>query len=445
MAIGFNDFLGNPEIPLSYLIPFSLVAGLIVAGILGGSRKRFFMVFGGVSLGFGVLLQILSLTHWFIQPGIGMVGVTVFAFGFAIIVTQLSTGLDNRKSLSAALIAASVVAVTYYPAQVLMGKDANFLSILGVFLITCGLSAVAGYLVSGIDRRINIRTAILTAVLGTFPLIVDRFMQEFGTYMQSDAINYRPVPTIGQANDLLSEEQLGSFWINGLDSIMHLILPTVALTLISFAGYVRFSRGSLLEVLNMDYIRTARAKGLTERTVVVRHAMRNAMLPLTTILVNDFAGVLGGAIITDQVELKGSLAFDGNLEFNGHFEGEIISSGTLLIGPDAILKGDIEAIYKNIETKVTELHKGQDEQIASLVRIYEKMKPESAASILNNLDLTILLDVVRGMKEAKLAPVLAKMDVKKATFVTAALAEKTPVPEDAKTLMTSMNDPKAKP
>lgn len=109
------------------------------------------------------------------------------------------------------------------------------------------------------------------------------------------------------------------------------------------------------------------------------------------------------------------------------------------------IKGDIEAIYKNIKTKVTELHKGQDEQIASLVRIYEKMKPESAASILNNLDLTILLDVVRGMKEAKLAPVLAKMDVKKATFVTAALAEKTPVPEDAKTLMTSMNDPKAKP
>ena len=82
---------------------------------------------------------------------------------------------------------------------------------------------------------------------------------------------------------------------------MHLILPTVALTLISFAGYVRFSRGSLLEVLNMDYIRTARAKGLTERTVIVRHALRNAMLPLTTVLVNDFAGVIGGAIITEGV------------------------------------------------------------------------------------------------------------------------------------------------
>ncbi len=51
----------------------------------------------------------------------------------------------------------------------------------------------------------------------------------------------------------------------------------------------------------------------------------------------------GGAIITAQVELRGSLAFDGNLEFNGHFEGEIISAGTLLIGTNAILKGDIQA------------------------------------------------------------------------------------------------------
>jgi peptide/nickel transport system permease protein len=119
--------------------------------------------------------------------------------------------------------------------------------------------------------------------------------------MTSDAINSRPIPTLGQANDMLSQEQIENFWIKGLDTALHLVLPTVALTLISFAGYVRFSRGSLLEVLNMDYLRTARAKGLTERTVIVRHGMRNAMLPLTTVLVNDFAGLLGGAIITESV------------------------------------------------------------------------------------------------------------------------------------------------
>jgi peptide/nickel transport system permease protein len=116
--------------------------------------------------------------------------------------------------------------------------------------------------------------------------------------MQTDAINYRPVPTIGQRNDLL---ETTDFWISSLDLVLHLFLPTIALTLISFAGYVRFSRGTLLEVLNQDYIRTARAKGLTERTVIMRHAFRNTMIPLTTIMVVDFAGILGGAIITESV------------------------------------------------------------------------------------------------------------------------------------------------
>ena len=91
------------------------------------------------------------------------------------------------------------------------------------------------------------------------------------------------------------------FWVRSLDIVMHMILPTIALTLISFAGYIRFSRGTLLEVLNQDYIRTARAKGLTERTVIMRHAFRNTMIPITTILVTDVASIVGGAIITERV------------------------------------------------------------------------------------------------------------------------------------------------
>lgn len=335
MAIGFNDFLATADIPLSYLIAFSLVGGFIMAGIIGGDRRRFLTVFAGVSIGLGILLEFLSLTRWFVNPGLGIVGIAVFALGFAVIVTQLSTGLDNRKSLTAALGSAAVVIVGYYPLQLLMTAESTFFSVVAIFVITCGLSAAIGYFVSDTDRRVNIRTAVLTAVLGTLPVILDRYMREFGTYMTSDAINFRPVPTISQSNDLLSEEQLNNFWISGLDAIMHLVLPTVALTLISFAGYVRFSRGSLLEVLNMDYIRTARAKGLTERTVIVRHAMRNAMLPLTTILVNDIAGVLGGAIITEQVfgwKGMGSLfnqalnSYDLNL-----FMGVFIISATMTV------------------------------------------------------------------------------------------------------------------
>jgi peptide/nickel transport system permease protein len=182
-----------------------------------------------------------------------------------------------------------------------MPAEATVINVIAVFLITALVGLAIGYSVSSIDRRVYTRIGLFTSVLATFPIIVDRFLKEFPSYMASDAIGGRPIPTLGQGNDLLTSEQIENFWVYGLDTALHLILPTIALTLISFAGYVRFARGSLLEVLNMDYIRTARAKGLTERTVIVRHGMRNALLPLTTILVNDFAGLLGGAIITEGV------------------------------------------------------------------------------------------------------------------------------------------------
>jgi peptide/nickel transport system permease protein len=301
MAIQFNDFLANPQIPLPIVAIIGLIAGFIMAGIVGGSRKRFLITFAGVSVGVGALVFVMSATSWFTNPGLGVLGVGVIAFAAAVITTQLSTGLDNKRSLTAALSAAAIVTAGYYPLQLILGPESGFLSVFLSFSITIALASAVGYLVDSEDRKINIRTAVITAFVGTFVLLVDRLMQEFNAYMFSDAVGGRPVSTIGQANDLLSPEQQANFWTSGLDAVMHLVLPTVALTLVSFAGYVRFSRGSLLEVLNMDYIRTARAKGLTERTVITRHAMRNAMLPLTTILVNDFAGVLGGAIITESI------------------------------------------------------------------------------------------------------------------------------------------------
>ena len=301
MAINFNDFLAAPQIPITSVIIIGLISGLIMAGIVGGTRKRFATVFAGVAFGVGALVFGMSETNWFINPGLGIIGVAVIAFTSAAIVTQLSTGLDNKKSLRTAITAAGIVTVAYYPVQLILVPETGMLGIVLAFSITIALSALVGHFMDTEDRRVNIRTGVLTAFLGTFAIIVDRVMQEFPAYMLSDAVGGRPVATIGQANDLLSPEQQANFWTNGLDGVMHLVLPTVALTLVSFAGYVRFSRGSLLEVLNMDYIRTARAKGLTERTVITRHAMRNAMLPLTTILVNDFAGVIGGAIITESI------------------------------------------------------------------------------------------------------------------------------------------------
>jgi peptide/nickel transport system permease protein len=216
-----------------------------------------------------------------------------------------------------------------------MSADASLINVFGIFAITISVGSAIGYFLSKIDRRVYTRIGLFTALLSTVPIIVDRFMSEFAAYMTSDAVSGRPVPTLGQANDLLTQEQLDNFWISGLDTAVHLVLPTIALTLISFAGYVRFSRGSLLEVLNMDYIRTARAKGLTERTVIVRHGMRNAMLPLTTILVNDFAGLLGGAIITEGVFAWKGMGQLFNDALRGYdlnlFMGVFIISATLTV------------------------------------------------------------------------------------------------------------------
>ena len=80
-----------------------------------------------------------------------------------------------------------------------------------------------------------------------------------------------------------------------------LLLPTIALTLILIASYTRYTRASMLEVLNQDYIRTVRSKGVSERKVITRHALRNALIPLATIVAFDFANLIGGAVITETV------------------------------------------------------------------------------------------------------------------------------------------------
>lgn len=83
--------------------------------------------------------------------------------------------------------------------------------------------------------------------------------------------------------------------------VRHLVLPVSCLVIIQVAGYSRFLRASILEVLGQDYVRTARAKGLVERTVLFKHALRNAALPFVTILGLDLAGLLGGALVTESV------------------------------------------------------------------------------------------------------------------------------------------------
>jgi peptide/nickel transport system permease protein len=82
---------------------------------------------------------------------------------------------------------------------------------------------------------------------------------------------------------------------------LHLVLPVVSIAVVSIAGYSRFVRATMLEVLGEDYVRTARAKGLRKRTVVFLHALKNASLPLVTIVGLDIPLLLGGAVVTERI------------------------------------------------------------------------------------------------------------------------------------------------
>ena len=298
LAIQFNNFLGEPTIQLPWLIGLSVVSGVFWAAIISGTRMRVLQIFGGVFVFNFAFLSFLSATKWFANPSIGPLGIAIFSVGVAFGVTQLSTGISNKAALRSSLAMAAIAVALYYPVQWLFEQDGKAV-IYPLMIIT--LFAVAGLVplkFTKIDRGPIIRTSMISAFVMGLLLVIDQLMQTWKPYMESDAVYFRPIPTVGQVNALLEP---GNFWMSLLDALVHMFLPTLALLLISFAGYVRFARGTLLEVLNQDYMRTARAKGLTERTVIMRHAFRNTMIPLTTIMVVDFVSIIGGAIITERI------------------------------------------------------------------------------------------------------------------------------------------------
>jgi peptide/nickel transport system permease protein len=101
----------------------------------------------------------------------------------------------------------------------------------------------------------------------------------------------------GGLGELFSHPSLAGF----LDLSTHMVLPTMVLCIVSIASWSRFSRSSMLEIIRMDYIRMARAKGLAERVVIGKHALRNGLIPVVTIVALAIPGLFAGAVITEQI------------------------------------------------------------------------------------------------------------------------------------------------
>lgn len=100
-----------------------------------------------------------------------------------------------------------------------------------------------------------------------------------------------------QSTGLINASGWTVFW----DKAWHLVLPIVTVVVLSIGGLMRYTRTNMLEVLNADYIRTARAKGLSEKAVIYKHAFKNTMIPLVTMLAGLLPGLFGGSMIIEQV------------------------------------------------------------------------------------------------------------------------------------------------
>jgi peptide/nickel transport system permease protein len=135
-------------------------------------------------------------------------------------------------------------------------------------------------------------------------------LKEFVAIKLNQAVGHRVFYTVGAETPNLT----GNIFQRLGDYGAHLVLPTLTLALISYASWSRYQRSTMLDVLSSDYIRLARAKGLSRGRVMIRHALRNALIPITTVVAIDVGTLFGGAVLTERVfswQGMGSLLVQG--------------------------------------------------------------------------------------------------------------------------------------
>lgn len=297
MAINLNNWYAEPSVSLPTAIVLALLTGLTFGAILGGNRQRRWIVRGAAAaLAFGLLLA-LDASNWFARPALGPGLITLFAFGGAVAVTALVAGLNRRPVLYACLATAAIASVAQFFVIPWLQNPrwASWTNLIALALVAVVVAVVVALVLGGLDRNQAIRACVLTALFAGLLMVVDILLRALPGY--SRRVNGRVFATIGSETPNFA----GSFWQGLLDTMAHLVLPTLSIMIVSFAAYSRYSRATMLETMNQDYVRTARSKGLTERTVIMRHAFRNALIPLTTLAAFDFGALIGGAIITENV------------------------------------------------------------------------------------------------------------------------------------------------
>lgn len=226
---------------------------------------------------FEALTEQLSLDQpFFVRYFTWLKGVVTLDFGVSNAGTPVGPVLMERLGITARMVVAAIV-----------------LAIL-LAIVVGVLTAVRQYKPE--DYFFTFLTYVLIA-LPTFWFAA--LLKEFVAIQFNELVGQRILFTLGEQSPAIELTGTGSeiFW----DRVGHLVLPTISLAMLSFAAWSRFQRASLLDVLGSDYMRLARAKGLPYRSALLRHGLRNALIPLTTVVALGVGSLLGGAVITETV------------------------------------------------------------------------------------------------------------------------------------------------
>lgn len=317
LGISFNDWIRDPQLPPLQIAVIALIAGFILQVLVGGSLKRRLVTFVVSAAVIGAALPLMLALNAFREPRLTIIGVALLTVALALSATIASVGLHNRRVLVIGLSSAGLVVVMHLALTNVFIYYMNWWVLAAGALLAIIAPILIGRFFGGRFRGPATVVAFATIFGGALLTVVDALFRVWPSFLR---IKPRPISTIGAQTPNFD----GTFWQTFLDIGTQMLLPTLLLTVISLASYSRYTRTSMLEVGNQDFIRTARAKGVPERLVIFRHAFRNALIPIATIAAFDFAGLIGGAVITERV-------------FGWKGMGELFATGLAEVDPNPVM------------------------------------------------------------------------------------------------------------
>ena len=185
----------------------------------------------------------------------------------------------------------------------------------------------------------HVSTGLAYLFFSTPVFVLALLVKDFLAVDLNRAVGHTVLFTVGESTPGITG--YGNVFVN---EVQHAVLPVITLTLVTYATWSRFQRAAMLDVLNANYVRLARAKGLSPRRVLFVHALRNALVPLTTVVAIDFAALIGGAVVTEIVFGWSGM---GQLLLNGLTGAEspdvYVVSGWLMVAGTAVVVFNIFA------------------------------------------------------------------------------------------------------